>query len=548
MGGTGAVDIDPRRPADPMSDAEWAAFVASMPAEPTLSADELLAELLPAPCDAEAGWCAAGPERRIGTADDTVEWPPPRLVDDTDPGPLLAALVTEVDTATCSDDALVGLVGAAGRLQAWAAALELDTIATVTRRTESWRGVAPAGHEVPDQSVSALRMAATEIAPLLALSPTSAMNLTVLADDLRRLPATRAALAAGRLDKTRARLVADELRPVPDEAAAAVEARLVPASTARTYSALRACLRRAVIAVDPAAAQTRHERAVEDRTVAVHPGRDGMATLTYTDTAETIEASWLWITGTARAAHGGPDDLRTLDQRRADVLGDLGRIGLAEDTTHPDRPTRTADATSTSTGSESGTAETTGSTAGTGTAPRGRGTPRRLTAVRGRRPQIQVVVSIATLLGLDDQPAELTGHGPITAQTARRIAGEGTWRRLLTDPRTGRFDELSLDTHDPPQDLVDHVLARDPYCRGPGCRRPARLCDLDHRVPHPAGRTEATNLNPVCRPEHGVKTHTDTTHADDGDGGLLITYPSGRTHHVPAEAVLSPWDDDPPPF
>ena len=60
-------------------------------------------------------------------------------------------------------------------------------------------------------------MAATEVAPLLALSPTSAMNLAVLAHDLTRLPATRAALAAGRLDKTRARLVADELRPLPDE-------------------------------------------------------------------------------------------------------------------------------------------------------------------------------------------------------------------------------------------------------------------------------------------------------------------------------------------
>ena len=38
-----------------------------------------------------------------------------------------------------------------------------------------------------------------------------------------------------------------------------------------------------------------------------------------------------------------------------------------------------------------------------------------LPPMRGRRPAIQVVVSADTLLGLDDQPAHLTGYGPISA-------------------------------------------------------------------------------------------------------------------------------------
>jgi len=407
-------------------------------------------------------------------------------------------------------------------------------------------------------------MAACEIAPLLALSPTSAMNLATLADDLSRLPVTSAALAAGRLDKTRARLVADELRHLPDPAAAAVEARLVPASGGRTYSQLRVCLRRAVIAVDPAAADTRHTRAVADRAVRVCPERDGMATLTYTDAAETIDAFWTWITAAATTTTGDPEDTRTLDQRRADVLGDLAHTGLTEDTTHPDLlalphpepPTEPTGGTQPADGTEptepAGPTEPTepaGPTEPTdGTAPRRRGQPRRLRTAQGRRPQIQVVVSVATLLGLDDQPAELVGHGPVTAQVARRIATEGTWRRMLTDPATGRLLELATDAHDPPQDLVDHVLARDQHCRGPGCRRPARSCDLDHRIPHPQGPTEAGNLQPLCRPEHQVKTHTDTTHLDDGAGGVHITYPSGRTHHVPAEPALPRYEDDPPPF
>jgi hypothetical protein len=68
-----------------------------------------------------------------------------------------------------------------------------------------------------------------------------------------------------------------------------------------------------------------------------------------------------------------------------------------------------------------------------------------LPRVQGRRPAINVVVSADTVLGLDHQPGHLTGYGPITAQTARRLAADqsGTWRRLLTDPDTGALLDIS---------------------------------------------------------------------------------------------------------
>ena len=162
-------------------------------------------------------------------------------------------------------------------------------------------------------------------------------------------------------------------------------------------------------------------------------------------------------------------------------------------------------------------------------------------------------MSIETLLGADEMPGELVGYGPITAEAARRIASEGTWRRLLTVPRTGRFDELSVDTHDPPQDLLDHVLARDRYCRrGLGCRMPANRCDIDHRVNYPRGPTAAGNLDAGCRPDHDITTFTDTTVARDLDGrpgDLRITYPSGRSYRLPVEPVLERFDlPDVPPF
>ena len=183
-----------------------------------------------------------------------------------------------------------------------------------------------------------------------------------------------------------------------------------------------------------------------------------------------------------------------MDQARSDVLGDLGEHGLAAQ----DLPRR-----------------------------------------HGRRPQLQVVIAYTSLIGADDEPGGLAGSGPVTADVARRIAAQGTWRRLLTDPATGSLAEITAGTYEPPQDMADFVIARDKTCRGLGCRVPADRCDLDHRVPYEqGGPTSPTNLEPRCRTEHRIKTLTDTTVEPDGHGGLWITLPSGRRYHRPAEPVL----------
>ena len=210
---------------------------------------------------------------------------------------------------------------------------------------------------------------------------------------------------------------------------------------------------------------------------------------------EEIEGFWLWLTGCALAARGprGIDD-RSLDQIRSDVLADIGARGLALAVTDTGAPLPTR---------------------------------------KGRRPQIGVVVAASTLLGLDEEPGELAGVGPITAPLARRIAADGTWRRLLTDPRTGRLDEVSADTYAPPQDMVDHVVTRDGTCRGIGCRIAAAACDLDHEVPWPAGPTAISNLQALHQRHHDVKTHTDTTVVTEPDGTTVWTLPSGRVYRVP---------------
>jgi len=526
-----APSVDPLNPLGPLGplgllDPDGGTF--REPREPLPSAEEVLLSLVPDPGREAAALAAAA----LGDGF-RPEWPPARLVDQTAPGVLLAALAGEVDLATCSDDMVVGLAGAAARLQAWAASVEADAAAALVARAGRWRGVTPAGAPHHKESaVQAERMAAAELGAALGLSPGSAMRRVSEATELARVPQTRLALARGDLDLPKARMVLELLRPLDDAAAARVDAAVVAGAAGRTYRQLRDSLRRAVIAVDPDAAKKRARQVEADRTVERFETSNGAGGITWLDDPVAIEGFYTWLTATALASKG-PGDTRTLDQARADVLADLGRRGLDQDTTHPDVPAESADPAPAHPATPVAVSP----------APRaGRGAPRGLPRRQGRRPQIQVVVGIDTLLGVDELPGELVGHGPITADSARRIAGEGTWRRLLTDPRTGRFDELSVDTHDPPQDLLDHVLARDRYCRrGLGCRMPADRCDIDHRVNYPRGPTAAGNLDAGCRPDHDIKTFTDTTirpdpHGDPGD--LRITYPSGRSYRIPVEPVL----------
>jgi hypothetical protein len=491
--------------------------------QPTLPPDEppgwappepswQVTDLLPDPAQDPA----LGPEREFGA-----EWPPPALLDGTDPGPLLASLAAEVDLGTCSDDVVVGMASAAVRLQAWAASLEVTATSALVERAGHWRGVTPSSRPVPKHSVAAERICAAELAAALGLSERAAAGRVALALDLQRLPSTRAALAAGQLHLFTARMVVDTLRPLEDPVAARVDAAVVPRYAGRSYTDVSRALRRAVLAADPAAAEKRRTRGVEDRAVDTFAQPDGIASATMTGPAEDVEAFVSFVTGAAEAAKG-PGDSRTLAQRRFDVLADLGHSGLAFDTTRPDL-------------------------LGHHDCVPGA----RLKTRQGRRPTIHVVVSIETLLGLRDDPGELAGYGPITAETARRIAAEGTWRRLLTDPRTGRFDELSVDSYEPPQDMRDHVIARDPVCIGLGCRLPANRCDLDHRVSYPRGPTASSNLDPWCRSGHEIKTFTDTEVVQDPQdpgGGLMVTYPSGRSYRLPVEPVLEDFGLDQPPF
>lgn len=354
-----------------------------------------------------------------------------------------------------------------------------------------------AAMQVRDTTTLGLGQEAVSLAlqlPLRAAQAKLAQATTLVSD----LPATLAAVADGSISAAHAAVLAEAVWRMPTDPGmpAALEAAVLPGVLATgcvTVPQLRRRIRRAVFALDPATAEERHRRALTDRRVEYQPGEDGMASLTALLPAS--EAQLIYTRLTTAAGLLRSHDARTLDQQRADLLVDGLLSGLPADA---------------------------------------------LPQVQGRRPAIQVTVSVDTLLGLNDQPGHLTGYGPITADTARRLAADqsGTWRRLLTDPDTGGLLDIGQHRYRPAQRLRDFVNARDDVCAFPTCNQPGYRCEPDHTTPYQrGGLTRRDNLALTCRRHNNAKAGTGWRYRHNLDGSYTWTTATG--HHYTAPATRS---------
>jgi hypothetical protein len=71
------------------------------------------------------------------------------------------------------------------------------------------------------------------------------------------------------------------------------------------------------------------------------------------------------------------------------------------------------------------------------------------------------------------------------------------------------------------------IRARDKHCRFPGCRRPAKFCDIDHTIAFQVGgRTVYANLGCPCRMHHQVK-QLPGWHLEQDHGRFVWTAPNG---------------------
>jgi hypothetical protein len=84
--------------------------------------------------------------------------------------------------------------------------------------------------------------------------------------------------------------------------------------------------------------------------------------------------------------------------------------------------------------------------------------------------QMNVTVPLTTLMGLNRNPGEISGYGPITAEHARELSKDALWRRVITDP-IGVVVEVNPRGYLSPF-TSDYAKARDRMCRVTGCELP----------------------------------------------------------------------------
>ncbi|PZU48822.1 MAG: HNH endonuclease [Microbacterium sp.] len=364
----------------------------------------------------------------------------------------------------------------------------------------------------------AVRSAAADIGARVRLSDNQVRNRAHRAAILRtRTPLLWAACIIGSVSEQNMAIAAELAASLPDDDTAAwaiFDAAIHDAATDLAPGRFRRRARAARERAHSESLSERHARAAAERRVCLDDTVDGMTYITAFIPAVAAHAIDRRLDDAAHELARQPNETRTRAQLRADAFVDLLTAAPVE---------------AGSGGAGSGGAGSVG--AGSGGAGGGGS---RITAT------VNLTIPALTLLGRSDEPATLEGYGPIPLETARELAGEATsWLRVLTHPFTGTVLDVERRSYRVPADLRRWIGIRYPTCIFPGCNRPARECDLDHRQRWAdGGTTSSTNLGPECPSHHPVKDETGWQLRLDAETGQLIwTSPTGY------EIVV-----DPPPF
>ncbi|WP_225222054.1 HNH endonuclease signature motif containing protein [Microbacterium gallinarum] len=350
-----------------------------------------------------------------------------------------------------------------------------------------------------------------ELAAALRVTEHAAAGLLGFAQALvHRYPAALDALGRAAITERHAEILVDLLDAVEPDVRERVTTTAVELAVQFPVGAFRRRLRALLERERAATLAERHAWAVRDRRVIVEPADDGMAWLhaflpavearaiqgRLTAIAKTLDRSV--ASGGDHDASGG-EDARTMDQRRADVFGDL----LIDGETAALPP-----------------------------------------EAAGIRATVMVTVPVLTLLHGDGpgavvEPAVVEGVGPIPADRARELTGGADgWTRVLTHPETGIVLSVGRAQYRPPPALRKLIRWRADRCMAPGCGIPADRCEIDHTVAwEHGGATSLDNLAPLCKGHHTVKHHGgwQVEHVADAGGALQWTSPAGRRYLVEPE-------------
>ncbi|WP_181770956.1 HNH endonuclease signature motif containing protein [Amycolatopsis pittospori] len=313
---------------------------------------------------------------------------------------------------------------------------------------------------------------------------------------VRRLPHTLAALERGDIDLFKASRVTRLTREVSDEVAAQVDAWMANRLAERDPEAIRRSVSHAVQKFDPAGYRERAAKKRAARHVSLKHEDETMSSLSGYLPAEVASSIYASMSRAAKARRF-KDKSRTLGQHRADIFAE--RL-LAEER-------------------------------------------------RGKlRAHIHVYVDFLTLVGARNDPAFLAGYGPIPDWLAREIASDpgSTWSRLITDPATGQLLEAGADKYRSPASLARLIKARDRECTQPGCHRPAESSEIDHIVGRARdGRTNHHNCHVYCKGHNLLREEPGWSAEPTGNGGMIITTPSGHRYETAPEPFHESRSDAP---
>ena len=371
-------------------------------------------------------------------------------LENVEPGIELAARLAVVDVDRLSGYDRIAVLQAHQRLASHYAAQVYRDMASVSASFVVEDGV---------DLQSADEFAAAEIRAALRLTRRSAdAELSFALDLQRRLPQVCHSLEDGLIDVRRAKVFDRCTIDLPIATARTIVDLVLADAPNLTTGQLAARLDRLRMEVEPEAAEDRYEHAVNDRRVVMEPTPAGTANIyAYDLPPDRASALMKRINRTARSLRRAGDQ-RSMDQLRTDVFLDFGTAGSAE------------------------------------SPPEG---------------SVDLLVDLETLAGLNDDPGELAGYGPVIADVARDAAerqDRGEWTYTVTDPETGRPLVTGTTRRRPTAAQRREVAARNRTCVFPGCRMPARDCDLDHRIPRAqGGKTRASDLGPCCRHDHRIR-------------------------------------------
>lgn len=405
---------------------------------------------------------------------------------------MFEALVT-IDPA-CSESALVERIAELERVKSAAAAGQ----ARATAALDAARRAAEAAAGMP--AARRGRGIAGEVALARRDSPARGNRHLGFAKALvHEMPHTLAALEAGVLSEWRATLIVRESACLDVDDRRALDAELCAHAAsldglgdARVAAAAKAIAYR----LDPHAVVDRAAKAETDRSVSIRPAPDTMTYLT----ALLPVAQGVSVYAALRRAADTTFDGRSRGQVMADTL--VERATGRSVTT----PTPIA---------------------------------------------VNLVLSDETLLGHSNEPAEVSGYGPVPAAVARGLVSaavgdersRATLRRLYARPSSGALVAMESRARLFPRGLATFIKFRDQRCRTPYCDAPIR--HLDHARPSASGGpTSVANGQGLCERCNYVKEVAGwqvSTHIDEtGRHTAQFITPTGMVYRSGAPPVRGP--------